>query len=66
MLHPTLLVDGRLSGVWSKKQRRDTLLLKLEPFEEIDPNLRPILDAEAEDIARFLGLKVELQIAPIA
>jgi hypothetical protein len=65
MLHPTLLVDGRLAGVWSKKQHGDALLLKIEPFEDLDPNLRPYLEAEAEDIARYIGLKLELQIAPI-
>jgi hypothetical protein len=66
MLHPTLLVDGRLAGVWSKKQRGDTVLLKVEPFEDLDPNLRPYLEAEAEDIARYFGLKLELQITPIS
>jgi hypothetical protein len=63
ILHPALLVDGRVVGVWSKKQRRDTLYLTLEPFEELDPDLRPSLESEAKDIARFLSLKLELQIA---
>ena len=66
MLHPTLLIDGRLAGVWSKKQRRDTLLINLEPFESLSADLRPYLDTEAEDIARFLSLKVDLHIAPLS
>jgi hypothetical protein len=66
MLHPTLLVDGRLTGIWSKKLRRGTLLLVVQPFDDMDPNLRSSLEAEAEDIARYLGTKVDLQISPIS
>jgi hypothetical protein len=62
MLHPTLLVDGRLVGVWSKKTRGDALVLTVEPFEDLDDRLLPGLRAEAEDIGRFLGLKLELRI----
>ncbi len=62
MLHPTLLVDGRLVGVWSKKQSRDGILISVETFDTLDPALMPLVEVEAEDIARFLNQKVELRL----
>jgi hypothetical protein len=66
MLHPTLLVNGRLAGVWSKKARRDRLDLTVKPFEGMDLDLLPLVKAEAQDISRFLGLEVVLQIGTVS
>jgi hypothetical protein len=62
MLHPTLLVNGRLEGVWSKKGLRDALELTVEPFERLELDWLVLIQEEAEDIGRFLGVQVELGV----
>ena len=47
-LHPVVLVDGTAAGTW----RLDGDALLVEPFGEIP---RAGLEAEAQDVARFLG-----------
>ncbi len=69
ILAATLLVDGRLTGVWSTSQRgkrgrtpAPSLLLTVQPFEPLPERLAPLLEQEALRVGRFLGLEIGLQI----
>jgi Winged helix DNA-binding domain len=62
MVHPTLVVDGRAMGTWKLKRLRSSVEVVLEPFEELASEIQPGLEAEVEDIARFLGKPVGLQV----
>ena len=58
ILRPTICVDGRFVGTWSRKNSQNKVSIKLEPFEpfeRIDERWMPALEAEARDIARFEG-----------
>ena len=63
VIHPTLLVDGLVHGRWSTKQRKDRLEILVEPFNSLLPDIRDRLQVEAEDLARFMGVKVDLSMA---
>src|SRR5579872_7028369 len=63
MLTPTLIVDGRAMGTWKIQRRKSSIDVVLEPFEELAAEVLPALEAEIQDIARFLGMPVELQVA---
>ena len=63
LLRPTLLVDGRVLGTWRSSRRRDRLELVVEPFDELAPEVRAGLEAEAADVGRFLGLDASLSEA---
>ena len=51
----TLLVDGRIVGVWKHTRKGRRLQLELEPFETLPAWARGQLEAEAERLAAFLG-----------
>jgi hypothetical protein len=61
IIHPTVLVDGRVVGMWKGKRQKNLLLVVVEPFEQFTPEVYEGLDAETEDIAGFLGVKATLQ-----
>jgi uncharacterized protein YcaQ len=61
MVHPTLIVDGRAIGTWKIQRQKSSLHVVLEPFEELDSEIQPGLEAEVLDIARFLGMPASLQ-----
>lgn len=61
IVHPTLLVDGRVLGTWKSKRLKNHLNLQMEPFDQLAPGLYEGFEAETEDIARFLGMKATLQ-----
>jgi len=63
---PVLLVGGRAAGIWSCRPGKGALRLRVEPFEEIPRAVRAGIDAEAADVARFLGRRVELEFGRIA
>jgi hypothetical protein len=62
ILHPTLLVDGRAVGIWKSKRKAKALEILVEPFEGLAPKVRPGLEAEVGDLARFLGTQARLEI----
>lgn len=64
LVHPTLLVDGRVLGTWRWNRRRDGAGLIVEPFEHLPTNVHPDLEAEAADLGRFLGIQATLHVQP--
>jgi hypothetical protein len=63
VLRPTLLVNGRAAGTWKTKRSRGSLSLVVEPFESLGPEVTRGLEEEAEDLGRFLGLNIALNLA---
>jgi hypothetical protein len=62
IIHPTVLVDGRVVGVWKSKREKDHLSVVVEPFDELAPELYEGLEAEVTDLARFLGMPTTLHV----
>lgn len=52
---PVLLVDGRAQGVWSYKQRKNELEVRVTPFSKLSGSVSSKLREEASDLGRFLG-----------
>jgi hypothetical protein len=53
MVGATVLVDGRIAGMW----RRDGQAVTVEMFELCSRTTKSSLEGEADDLARFLGLE---------
>ena len=59
ILAATLLVDGRLAGVWSSKVRRKRLEISVQPFAALPESLLPLLEQETGRVGQFLGLPAQ-------
>jgi uncharacterized protein YcaQ len=57
MIHPTVMVDGRVAGTWKSTFKRNYLDVVVEPFDELAPEVYAGLEAEVADLARFLGVQ---------
>ena len=62
IVHPTVLVDGRTVGIWKSKREKNHLVVMVEPFERLASEIYEGIEAEIEDIARFLGVNVRLEV----
>lgn len=62
IVHPTLLVDGRVLGTWKSQQQKNLLNVRIEPFGSLAPEVHVGLEAEVADVGRFLGVDASLQI----
>jgi hypothetical protein len=60
ILNAALLVDGQARGTWKIQRRRGRLEVQVEPFEPLDQELLPLIEAEASDVGRFLGMDAGL------
>lgn len=58
MIHPTVMVDGRVVGTWKSTCKRNYLDVGVEPFDELAPEVHAGLEAEVADLARFLGVQI--------
>ncbi len=55
----TLLVDGRIEGVWRQERKGRKLSLTVEPFARPAASTRSGVSAEAERLAAFLGYTLQ-------
>ncbi len=62
IVHPTMLVDGQVVGTWKSKRVKDQVVVIVEPFEQVAPGVHERIEAEVEDIGRFLGEEVRLEV----
>lgn len=56
IIHPAVLVDGRIVGTWRQRRSADLLRVRVEPFGRLPAGIRDDLEAEVADLGRFLGL----------
>jgi Winged helix DNA-binding domain len=53
IIRPTMLVDGRVAGMWRMERDRDTAVVVLQPFAPLRPADRAGLEDEAGRLLRF-------------
>ena len=63
-VHPVVLVDGRVAGVWRTDRQARRLRVTVERFVPISAAARAGLAEEADDVGRFLGIPADLSVAP--
>jgi Winged helix DNA-binding domain len=63
IVHPAVLVGGRIVGTWRQRRTGDALTVQVEPFGQLPRGTRAALEAEAADLGRFLGRAAGLSTA---
>jgi len=64
MLHPVVVVDGRVVATWRQARRAGGLDVVVRPFETLDRHVLRDLEAEAADVGRFTGVNAALVVDP--
>jgi hypothetical protein len=55
IIHAVLLIDGRVQGTWRLKRYTRYQRVLVAPFAPLPGELLPFIQAEVEDMGRFLG-----------
>lgn len=55
VLHPSVVVDGRIGGRWKLTRSKKGVTVGVEPFGTALDGLGDLLEAEVADLGRFLG-----------
>lgn len=53
----TILVDGRIVGIWDYKEQKDATLIRLSLFEKVDRDVLAKINAEARALGKFISDK---------
>jgi hypothetical protein len=62
MVHPAVLVNGRIVGIWKSKREKNHLKVNVDPFEPLMSEVLAGIETEVADIARFLGVPAILHM----
>lgn len=62
----TILLDGQLIGIWSRKTRARHLDVGLEVLVDVTVAQRRAIEAEADRLGRFLGLEPVIRFGTLA
>jgi hypothetical protein len=62
MPKPTVVMEGRVVGIWSRAIRRLRLAVIVTLFEPMATDARDVLAAEAARLGRFLELETDLTV----
>ena len=60
-ISPVVLLNGRVTGVWSYTRRGKRFSLKVEPFERISKTIRAKIEEKAASLGDFLGTSWEIK-----
>jgi hypothetical protein len=60
-ISPALVVDGRMDGIWQSESKAQSLVVTIEPFVKLPRWSIKAAEAQAERLARFFGLALELR-----
>lgn len=56
----TIMVDGRVQGVWTLRKVKKLWRLELSPFNKLSEEKVKALEAEVDVLRRFMGFEIEL------
>ena len=60
IFRPMIVIEGKISGTWTKKLKKNHAAISLAPFESLTETKNKALLAAAEEYGNFLGLPVEV------
>jgi hypothetical protein len=60
MIHPVVLAGGKIVGRWRLDRSRRQATITVDPFDSLPPGTEAEIQAETENIGRFLDIQVEL------
>lgn len=62
IVHPAVLLGGRIIGTWRQRRAEGRLTVAVEPFRRLPRGTRAALATEAADVGRFLGVPARLEV----
>lgn len=62
MFLPTVIIDGKVVGLWRKVIRKSDVVISLAPFEPLSQSDLGLLEAPAKRYGDFLGLPVSVNV----
>ncbi len=62
LIRTCVIADGQAVASWQLVRKRDHVVIQVQPYAMLDSHLIPKIEAEVEDIGRFLNQEAQLAI----
>jgi hypothetical protein len=63
VFRPMIVLDGQVAGIWQRELKKDTVVIRLEPFDALKDSDTQELAAAALRYGAFLGRSLDIQVA---
>jgi hypothetical protein len=63
VIKPTVLLDGRVIGIWRLIRGRDAATVEVAPFGDLTRKAKSAIETEVADIGRYLDLPAALRLS---
>ncbi len=60
MFFPSIVVNGRIAGLWKRTIKKDTVIIETNMFQPVDTGIRELINEKARLFGRFLNKKTEI------
>lgn len=60
MFMPTIVINGKVEGLWKRTLKKERVLIQLLPFDKIDDKYMDDVSLAASQFGKYLGLPVDL------
>lgn len=57
---PTVVINGRIEGIWKRTLKRDAVIIETKYFNSGDKNIHHMVDNAAGDFGSYIGQKIEV------
>jgi len=58
---PVLVMNGKISGMWKKTTKKDTITIEFDAFRPHNPDEKRLIEKAAETFGHFSGKKTEVK-----
>jgi len=62
---PTLVINGQVAGTWKRADKKDKVLIEVDPFIKLSKLATQKILTEAKNYAKFLGKKSEVKFVAV-
>lgn len=66
IFRPTMVVNGKVCGIWRGTQKRNKVIVETKYLRPINPDEAILIRKASEKYGRFLGLETEIQEKPVS
>jgi len=59
VFRPIVVVNGQVAGIWKRTINKDTMIVEIQPFAQVDQSIKNLIYQAAKQYAYFLGKKLD-------
>jgi hypothetical protein len=61
VFRPILVINGQVRGIWKRTFNKSSVMIDIQPFDELAPSFQNLINQSASQFAHFVGKELEIK-----